>query len=121
MAITESTITQGTAFTVISGKNPMQKRIMPYTPILSNTPARITEPAVGASTCASGSHVCTGNMGTLMANATKKAKKPQNWMFEGKPAFCSVKISKVMVPDSRPYQNTTAKIATSMSTEPVNV
>ncbi len=33
------------------------------------TPARITDPAVGASVCASGSHVCNGNSGTLTANA----------------------------------------------------
>ena len=35
--------------------------------------ARITEPAVGASTWASGSQVCNGNIGTLMANANPKA------------------------------------------------
>jgi hypothetical protein len=39
------------------------------------TEASMTEPAVGASTCASGSHVCSGNKGTLMANAMKKARK----------------------------------------------
>ena len=33
---------------------PIQK---PYPPILSSIAAKITEPAVGASTCASGSHV----------------------------------------------------------------
>src|SRR6185295_17681614 len=38
-------------------------------------PARITEPAVGASTCASGSQVCTGHIGTLTA---KDAKKPSH-------------------------------------------
>ena len=30
---------------------------------------------VGASTCASGSHVCTGNIGTFTANAARNAKK----------------------------------------------
>ena len=40
----------------------------PYVPILRSTPARITEPAVGASTWASGSHVCSGTIGTLIAN-----------------------------------------------------
>ena len=39
--------------------------------------ARITEPPVGASTWASGSQVCTGNIGTLTANATRKAKNSQ--------------------------------------------
>ena len=33
------------------------------------------EPDVGASTCASGSQVCSGNIGTLMANDPKKARK----------------------------------------------
>ena len=64
--------------TAASGKNGRQKRRMPYPPIFRSTPARITEPAVGASTCASGSQVCTGNIGTLMAKATKKARKAQN-------------------------------------------
>src|SRR6267143_389480 len=56
------------------GKSGRQKRIMPYVPIFSMTEASITEPAVGASTCASGSHVCNGNSGTLMAKATKNAR-----------------------------------------------
>jgi len=42
---------------------------------LSNTPARIIEPAVGASVCASGSQVWNGQMGTLMAKAITKAQK----------------------------------------------
>ena len=46
---------------------------MPYVPSFSITPARITEPAVGASVCASGSQVCSGKSGTLMAKARKNA------------------------------------------------
>ncbi len=38
-------------------------------------PARMTEPAVGASTCASGSHVWNGHIGTLIAKPSAKAKK----------------------------------------------
>ncbi len=38
----------------------------------------MTEPAVGASTCASGSHVWNGNIGTLIANPRKKAQKSQS-------------------------------------------
>ena len=34
----------------------------------------MTDPAVGASTCASGSQVCSGNSGTLIAKAMKKAR-----------------------------------------------
>ena len=42
-------------------------------PIFNRTPARITLPAVGASTWASGSQVWKGNIGTLMAKDRKKA------------------------------------------------
>ena len=38
-------------------------------------PASMTDPAVGASTCASGSHVWKGHIGTLMAKPRAKAKK----------------------------------------------
>jgi len=38
----------------------------------------MTDPAVGASTWASGSQVCRGNMGTLMANASPNARKSHN-------------------------------------------
>ena len=38
----------------------------------------MTEPAVGASTCASGNQVCSGKSGTLMAKAMKKARNSQN-------------------------------------------
>ena len=34
----------------------------------------MTDPAVGACTCASGSQVWNGNSGTLIANATAKAR-----------------------------------------------
>src|SRR5271157_4870923 len=60
-----------------AGKKGSENRTNPYVPIFSKTPARMTEPAVGASTCASGSHVWNGNMGTLMANPIKKAKNNQ--------------------------------------------
>src|SRR5256885_12664562 len=42
-------------------------RNIPYVPSFSSTPARITDPAVGASVCASGSHGSTGNSGTFTA------------------------------------------------------
>src|ERR1700688_4204715 len=62
-----------------SGKNGSEKRMKPYVPIFSKTPARITEPAVGASTCASGSHVWNGNIGTLMAKAKKNPQNRIRW------------------------------------------
>src|ERR1700716_1026830 len=57
-----------------AGKKGSEKRTNPYVPIFSKTPARMTEPAVGASTWASGSHVWNGNIGTLIANAKKNAR-----------------------------------------------
>src|ERR1700751_1785654 len=79
IAITDSTITQKRTRPCVStaGKNGNEKRIKPYVPIFSKTPARITEPAVGASTCASGSQVWNGNIGTLIANPRKNAKNNQ--------------------------------------------
>jgi len=45
--------------------------------------AGMTDPEVGASTCASGSHVWNGNIGTLNANASAKAANIQNCSFTG--------------------------------------
>ena len=65
------------------GSSGNEKRRNPYVPIFSRTAARITEPAVGASTCASGSQVWNGNMGTLMAKPRKKAQKTHCWSPSG--------------------------------------
>src|SRR5438445_10410406 len=54
-----------------------ENRINREVPIFSSTPARMTEPAVGASVCASGNQVWNGNIGTLMAKAKKKPQKSQ--------------------------------------------
>ena len=63
---------------VASGNSGKPSFMKPYVPILSSTPARITEPAVGASTCASGSHVCSGTIGTLIANENANAASIQD-------------------------------------------
>ena len=47
------------------------------------TPARITEPAVGASVWASGSQVCSGNSGTFTAKAMAKARNSQRAVVVG--------------------------------------
>src|SRR6185369_7139216 len=65
------------------GKNGSENRMKPYVPIFNRTPARITDPAVGASTCASGSHVWNGNIGTLMANPMKNATNIQIAILNG--------------------------------------
>ncbi len=41
-------------------------------------PARITLPAVGACTCASGNQVCNGKSGTLIAKPAKSAMNTAN-------------------------------------------
>src|SRR5437016_12650519 len=103
MPIKESTITiwmmrERRAASV--GSNGSEKRMKPYVPIFSNTPARMTEPAVGASVCASGSQVWKGNIGTLMANAKKKHQKSHTLSGSAKvcAAASSVGTSKVRVP-----------------------
>ena len=55
-------------------------RMNPYPPIFSSTPARSTDPTVGASVCASGSHVWNGHMGTLTANPRKTAANASIWV-----------------------------------------
>jgi len=45
----------------------MMKRTKPYAPSFNMIAARITEPPVGASTCASGSQVWNGHIGTFTA------------------------------------------------------
>src|SRR5207247_735702 len=69
---------EGAAARAADGNIGRQNRSSPYVPILRRTPARITEPAVGASTCASGSQVWNGKRGTLIAKARRKAEKSQN-------------------------------------------
>src|ERR1700687_3540688 len=56
------------------GRRGSEKRMNPYVPIFNRNPARMEEPAVGASVCASGSQVWNGNIGTLIANAKKNAQ-----------------------------------------------
>src|SRR6187399_1864902 len=49
-------------------------RNKPNVPSFSSTPASITLPAVGASVCASGNHVCSGNTGTFTMKPTLIAR-----------------------------------------------
>src|SRR5579864_128387 len=102
-----------------SGSSGNEKRINPYVPIFNRTPARMTDPAVGASVCASGSQVWNGNIGTLIANAKKKA---QNSSTCQRVSNCdaeasSVGISKVLAPALK-YS---ARIPSSIITEPTSV
>ena len=59
------------------------------------TAARITEPAVGASVCASGSQVCSGNIGTLTAKPQKNARNTHHCRFAANASFWNWVMSKV--------------------------
>src|SRR6185312_11439823 len=114
-ATTDSENISGANIALACGSIGTEKRRNPYAPIFSSTPARITDPAVGASTCASGSQVCTGHIGTLTANEARKARNSQvcspgaNWV-------CSSTVMSVV-----PAWNHIASSASSISTEPVSV
>src|ERR1700688_293152 len=121
MPISDSTIMNWRTHGVMAtaGKNGSEKRINPYVPIFSRTPARITEPAVGASVCASGSQVWNGNMGTLIAKAKKN---PQNRSTCAEVLNCDADASSVGTSNVfAPALKYSARIASSMITEPTNV
>src|SRR5215471_16307796 len=95
MPMMESTAMMFTmvGFLAESGRRGNENRRKPYVPIFSRTLARITEPAVGASVCASGSQVWKGNIGTFTAKPTKKAQKTHHWMLLATDIFISSAIS----------------------------
>ena len=69
----------------------------PYPPNFNKTPAKIIEPAVGASTCASGSHVWNGHMGILIANDAKKERNNQICSMNGISLF--INNIRLLVPE----------------------
>ena len=77
--------------------------------------ASTTDPAVGASTCASGSQVWTGHIGILTANEAKNPSHNQVCIVGEKWVLSSTVMSVV------PAVQYIAMIARSISTEPVNV
>ena len=83
-------------------------------PIFSRMLASRTLPAVGASTCAAGSQVWKGNIGTLMANEMKKARKTQYWNLGG--SVCPASIMSGML--KLPTWKRRAMMATSRKIEP---
>ena len=78
-------------------------------------PARMTEPAVGASTWASGSQVCTGHIGTLTAKEAKNANHSHFCRPAGKTWVRATSMSVV------PVSKYTAITASSIKTEPSKV
>ena len=89
----------GRAHWAASGNRYSPKRSNPYVPSFSITPARITEPAVGAWVWASGSQVWKGITGTFTAKAMAKAKNSQRPVAVGNDASsASVTRLKVISP-----------------------
>jgi len=79
MAITARMAMAGAQIFAACGRIGRATRMNPYAPIFSRIPASRTEPTVGASVCASGSHVWNGHIGTLMANPKKSPAKISTW------------------------------------------
>src|SRR5437763_11831546 len=76
-----------------SGSSGSENLRKPYVPIFSSTLASTTEPAVGASVCASGSQVWKGNIGTFTAKPTKNAQNTHHSTPLDSDVFISSEIS----------------------------
>src|SRR4030095_12461965 len=125
MAIRLSTMIAGANVWAAPGNSGRANRMKPYAPSFSMIAARITEPAVGASTWASGSHVWNGNIGTLIAKARKNARNAAIWRPGAKPVLAEKprRVSKSNAPAHDPalaawYANAVARMATSIRSEP---
>src|SRR4029079_10860552 len=92
-----------------------EKRRKPYPPIFRRIAARMTEPAVGASTWASGSQVWTGHIGIFTAKEAKKATHSQRCISGGKSWVSSWVMSVVFACQY------IAMMASSIRTEPASV
>ena len=88
----------GTNARVASGRMGRLNRMNPYVPIFRSTAARITDPAVGASVCASGSQVWNGNIGTLIAKPRKNARKTHHCRLNGRFSAWYLVTSNVYTP-----------------------
>ena len=117
--ITASVSNTGFAHTAAAGNKYKPNRRNPYVPIFSNTPAKMTEPPVGACVCASGNQVCSGKIGTFTANAMAKDTNSQRPVLVAKLA-CSAIVtkSKVRYPMSRRARTAVAMMPTNMNAEP---
>src|SRR3954452_19898995 len=115
IAIVDSEKISGANSCEASGNIGSEKRKNPYPTIFNRIAARITEPAVGASTCASGNQVCTGHIGIFTAKEAKNASHAQVCRDRGTAVCISVGISVV------PAFQYSAMIASSIRTEPSRV
>src|SRR3990170_8887671 len=97
----------------------------PYVPIFSMTPASSTEPIVGASVWASGSHVWNGHIGTLTANPRATAPNTTSWNPSVNPPpaanCCSFRMSNVCTPPPMSERKYMPRNPSSMNTDPNSV
>src|SRR6187455_2097958 len=100
IAIIASPIIIGAKYLVAFGRIGRLKRRNPYVPIFRRTAARITEPAVGASVCASGSQVWNGNIGTLIAKPRKNARNTHHCRLYGSDSVWYFVTSKLYTPET---------------------
>lgn len=93
-------------------------RTNPYVPIFSRTPARSTEPTVGAAVWASGSQLCSGHIGVFTASPMPIARTAMTCTDVVSPrplSVASATMSKV------PLFSPTRSRPSSMTTEPSSV
>src|SRR5207247_7643484 len=95
MATRANVITKPERYRLASGKMGRTKRTKPYAPTFTVIAASTTEPPVGASTCASGSQVCTGHIGTLTAKAMKNAANSQTCVLSDSGSWYHSRIEKL--------------------------
>ena len=104
MPITASSPIQGAHVCAASGRMGSAMRMNPYAPSFRRIAASRTEPTVGASVCASGSHVWNGNIGTLIANPRKSPANSSTcvlWTIPAPWRFESTTMSKVCTFDRK--------------------
>src|SRR5437764_10463181 len=95
MATSDRKMTKLERSWLASGRIGSTKRMKPYAPTFSVTAASTTEPPVGASTCASGSQVCTGHIGTLTAKAMKNAANSHSCVLSDNGSWYHSRIEKL--------------------------
>ena len=92
-------------------------------PNLSSTPARITDPAVGASVWASGSQVWSGKIGTFTAKARAKDRNTHRAVVVSR-LWASARVTRSKVrspPVASACRKARVRMPTSMRAEPAIV
>ena len=126
MPITARISRTGARSTAACGNIGIANRRKPYVPIFSSTPASTTEPAVGASVWASGSHVWKGTSGIFTAKPMANATNNHFAVATDTPCaddaqLVSTRTSKVRWPVACWCRNATDRMPTNRNAEPAAV